>query len=304
MKITGRPMHVEDANEECGRGCPAWEGPTMNYDPKAAAPQVGENEFPSIAHKAHSLVHGERAATYGHPRFDFEIIATVWTGLLKDLLKDGAKLDPYRVSILMSGLKLCRLVKSPQHHDSRVDTIGYMLTMERLDEPEETQEELRAKIVAEMSEKIFPPGAFSPKNTQCACIGRKGCYCNPEDPTPPTSPSDSVKLTGRFNPEDVMHMEGFGFSGETVTTKPAGSGGEGFIGWRTDAGGPDVDGPGGGGGSLNYRIVTRGGAGRNGDGTFTTDGKGCPQCGQIGNGGHGSGCSNTEKYDQDGNVIK
>jgi hypothetical protein len=91
----------------------------------------------SIAGEAHGIVHGERAATYGHPRFDFTAIATVWTGLLQDLLKPGAQLDPYRISILMTGLKLCRLVKSPQHHDSRVDTIGYMLTMERLDEPEE-----------------------------------------------------------------------------------------------------------------------------------------------------------------------
>jgi hypothetical protein len=91
----------------------------------------------SIAHTAHGLVHGERAKTYGHPRFDFTAIAKVWTGLLQDLLKDDAQLDAYRISILMTGLKLCRLVKSPQHKDSRIDTIGYMLTMERLDEPEE-----------------------------------------------------------------------------------------------------------------------------------------------------------------------
>jgi hypothetical protein len=95
----------------------------------------------SIAHEAHSLVHGDRAKSYGHPRFDFRIIAKVWSGLMQDLLKDGAELDEYRVAVMMSGLKLCRLVKSPAHHDSRVDTIGYMLTMERLDEP--TEEELK-----------------------------------------------------------------------------------------------------------------------------------------------------------------
>lgn len=93
-----------------------------------------------IAGKAHGFVYGERAKTYGHPRKDFTIIAKVWTGLLQDLLKDGAELDPYRVAVMMTGLKLARLVKSPGHHDSRVDTIGYMLTMERLDEP--TEEEL------------------------------------------------------------------------------------------------------------------------------------------------------------------
>jgi hypothetical protein len=91
----------------------------------------------SIAHEAHSLVHGDRAKSYGHPRFDFRVIAKVWSGLMQDLLKDGVELDEYRVAVMMSGLKLCRLVKSPAHHDSRVDTIGYMLTMERLDEPVE-----------------------------------------------------------------------------------------------------------------------------------------------------------------------
>lgn len=90
-----------------------------------------------IAGTAHDLVYGERAKTYGHPRIDFDIIANIWTGLLKDKLKDGERLDPYRVAVLMTGLKLARLVQSPDHKDSRIDTIGYMLTMERLDEVEE-----------------------------------------------------------------------------------------------------------------------------------------------------------------------
>ena len=75
-----------------------------------------------IAGEAHDLVYGARAATYGHPRFDFTAIAKVWTGLLQDLLKDDAELDPYRVAVLMTGLKLCRLVKSPGHHATRAWT--------------------------------------------------------------------------------------------------------------------------------------------------------------------------------------
>lgn len=90
----------------------------------------------SIASKAHGFVYGERAKTYGHPRMDFRIIAKVWSGLLQDVLKDGAEIDEYRVAVMMTGLKLARLVKSPSHSDSRIDTIGYMLTMERLDEVE------------------------------------------------------------------------------------------------------------------------------------------------------------------------
>jgi hypothetical protein len=90
-----------------------------------------------IAGTAHDLVYGERAKTYGHPKIDFSIIANIWTGLMKDKLKEGEELDAYRVAVLMTGLKLARLVQSPGHTDSRIDTIGYMLTMERLDEVED-----------------------------------------------------------------------------------------------------------------------------------------------------------------------
>lgn len=103
-----------------------------------------------IAGEAHGLVHGERVKSYGHPRKDFRIIAKVWSGLLQDVLKEGEEIDEYRVAVLMTGLKLARLVKSPGHHDSRVDTIGYMLTMERLDEPEQTEDAVpvQAKLLA------------------------------------------------------------------------------------------------------------------------------------------------------------
>ena len=103
-----------------------------------------------IAGEAHDLVYGARAATYGHPRYDFGIIANVWTGLLQDVLREGARLDYYRVAVLMTGLKLARLVNSPLHRDSRIDTIGYMLTMERLDEP--APEELRRADAAAITD--------------------------------------------------------------------------------------------------------------------------------------------------------
>lgn len=49
----------------------------------------------------------------------------------------------------------------------------------------------------------------------------------------------------------------------------------------------------------------RGGKGRNGDGTWpASDGKGCPLCGAVRNGGHGGNCPNTEQYDEQGNVIR
>lgn len=56
--------------------------------------------------------------------------------------------------------------------------------------------------------------------------------------------------------------------------------------------------------ALGRGKTQRGGAGKNGDGTWPpTDGRGCPLCGQIRGGCHGGGCPNTGRYDEKGNVI-
>ena len=49
----------------------------------------------------------------------------------------------------------------------------------------------------------------------------------------------------------------------------------------------------------------RGGNGRNGDGTWPeTDGRGCPRCGAIRDGGHGGGCPNQGwRYGADGKLT-
>lgn len=83
-----------------------------------------------IDQEARRLVYGERAATYGHPRGDFDTIAKIWSGIL------GVDVKATQVSLMMAGLKLARLASSPEHHDSQVDTIGYMLCHARLFEDE------------------------------------------------------------------------------------------------------------------------------------------------------------------------
>jgi hypothetical protein len=52
----------------------------------------------------------------------------------------------------------------------------------------------------------------------------------------------------------------------------------------------------------NVEITHRGGAGL--PLAHPTDGKGCPECGAIGNGGHGGLCPNQGlRYDESGRVI-
>lgn len=55
----------------------------------------------------------------------------------------------------------------------------------------------------------------------------------------------------------------------------------------------------------NVSLTSRGGNGQNGDGTWPpTDGRGCPICGAIDGGGHGGGCPNSGRYDENGNLRK
>lgn len=100
---------------------------------KISAKDIGVE---GIDQEARRLVYGDRAATYGHPRGDFDTIAKMWTGILLKKLKaeNGAEITGEEVALMMAALKIARLASSPTHHDSQVDTIGYMLCLARLQE--------------------------------------------------------------------------------------------------------------------------------------------------------------------------
>jgi Domain of unknown function (DUF4406)/Domain of unknown function (DUF6378) len=87
-----------------------------------------------IDQEARRLVYGDRAATYGHPRGDFAIIAKHWTATLLPYLKEGYEITGDQVALMMASLKLARLAKTPTHRDSQVDAIGYLLCLARLQE--------------------------------------------------------------------------------------------------------------------------------------------------------------------------
>jgi hypothetical protein len=81
----------------------------------------------NIAEEAQSLVLGDRNASYGNPREDFERVAKVWSGLLAQKLK--ADITPEEAILMMAGLKLCREVHKPKR-DNRTDLIGYALCLD------------------------------------------------------------------------------------------------------------------------------------------------------------------------------
>lgn len=104
--------------------------------------------------EARRLVYGDRAATYGHPRGDFECIGGIWASMVMAKVKFWAFqhdvelpeipwfeiINDELVATMMTGLKCARQVKSPQHRDTMVDIIGYQLCQARLHEaPSEMQ---------------------------------------------------------------------------------------------------------------------------------------------------------------------
>lgn len=83
----------------------------------------GAVESEPVELEAQRLVRsGERQAQYGHPSEDFARTAQQWG------------MHPIGVAIRMIQLKLSRLMSRGWHRDSVVDTIGYAICMQRLEE--------------------------------------------------------------------------------------------------------------------------------------------------------------------------
>lgn len=75
---------------------------------------------------------GQREASYGPPLQDFTRTAAMWSAIL------GVDVTPEQMALCMAALKISRLVATPDHHDSMVDLVGYMICYQRIVEGEPT----------------------------------------------------------------------------------------------------------------------------------------------------------------------
>lgn len=105
----------------------------------------------TVDQKAHDLVRGERAATYGPPHYNFEVISNLWEAYLQPRVQHIVRqcgdpeldsfpiprlLDENDVCNLMTLLKLAREASGQGYHeDSTVDAIGYQAIKEILQTP-------------------------------------------------------------------------------------------------------------------------------------------------------------------------
>lgn len=76
----------------------------------------------TLADEAVQLTSSDRHQVYGHPADDFSRVALIWEAIL------NTPVTPEQVALCMVGIKLARLGHTPEHRDSVVDAIGYLLT--------------------------------------------------------------------------------------------------------------------------------------------------------------------------------
>lgn len=90
--------------------------------------------FENILQEAESVIYGDRETTYGDPGRNLRAIADYWTVHLKHKYNFNGNITTDDVCQMMISLKQARLLNSPTHRDSMVDTAGYQALMERIQE--------------------------------------------------------------------------------------------------------------------------------------------------------------------------
>lgn len=73
-----------------------------------------------ILDEAKRLTHGDRDKNYGTPYINHLRIAKIWSVVLEK------EITPAQVALCMAGVKIARLVETPDHLDSFVDGAAYL----------------------------------------------------------------------------------------------------------------------------------------------------------------------------------
>ncbi len=89
----------------------------------------------TVSQEADRLTGSDRVEAYGHPKINFDDIARMWTVILRDILKPGAKISLTHVGLCNVATKICRHIAHPKR-DNLVDMAGYANTIEAVENPD------------------------------------------------------------------------------------------------------------------------------------------------------------------------
>lgn len=84
-------------------------------------------EDKSLLQRADETINGPRAKDYGSASENFQRIADIWSAVL------GTEVTQAQVALCMIGVKMARLINSPDHEDSWLDIAGYAGLSPRLE---------------------------------------------------------------------------------------------------------------------------------------------------------------------------
>jgi len=79
----------------------------------------------SFLQRAEALIKGDRQKDYGDKLANFAHIAMFFQAVLAPKLSPGQRISPEEVGMMMQGVKMARMIKSPDHADSVLDNAGY-----------------------------------------------------------------------------------------------------------------------------------------------------------------------------------
>lgn len=90
---------------------------------------TSEEEVPVVQdtflQRAEKLIKGDRQKDYGDKLANFAHIAMFFQAVLAPKLQEGVYISPEEVGMMMQGVKMARMIKSPDHADSVLDNAGY-----------------------------------------------------------------------------------------------------------------------------------------------------------------------------------
>lgn len=87
----------------------------------------------NVLAEASEIIYGDREKTYGKPSKNLDVIANLWNSyLVGRITAEGYHLNAQDVALMMVLLKIARLANTPNHHDSLVDSVGYLALIDRI----------------------------------------------------------------------------------------------------------------------------------------------------------------------------